>query len=485
MTQHKARSLRSTLLLWLLIPLAIILPLRAWVQYLDLVSETNAAFDRGLADTALALSNLVRLEHGRPHVVMSNETEVSLRADETDIEYFAVLDNQQRPVWGDAVLINAQRDQVTSINRMPGMHVFQSHIDGRPVRGVSKTFSCGPVLCEALAAETVNKRIVFERRALDSTVAFFSLLILALGFIAWLVITRTLRPLSVLSNEVSRRSLEDLRPLETARVPAEIQGLIESVNQLFTRLKQSADAQALFLTDAAHQLRTPLTSLRTEAELALLENVSDEIRPTLQRIHASAERASRLASQLLSQAREEARQQGPTHLEHYDLKWVAEEAAPEWVPQALRRAVDLGFQLESAPVYAEPYALRELLSNLIHNALEYGTPANGSEARITVRTRSEGGWSILEVEDNGLGIAPEERARVLERFQRGAHAPAGGSGLGLAIVRDITQRHGGRVELLDALDPTSTAKGLCVRISLPGYQPSGKAPPHGGGARDD
>ena len=118
--------------------------------------------------------------------------------------------------------------------------------------------------------------------------------------------------------------------------------------------------------------------------------------------------------------------------------------------QALRRGVDLGFQLEPAPVMAEAHLLRELLSNLIHNALEYGAPTDGSEARITVRTRVDGEWSCLEVEDNGPGVAPAERARVLERFQRGRGAQAGGSGLGLAIVRDIVNHHDGRLELLDA-----------------------------------
>ncbi len=465
MARHEARSLRSTLLVWLIIPLALMLPVRAWFQYRALLAETAAAFDRGLADTALALSNLAHFDHGHLRVVMSHETEESLRADETDIEYFAVLDSQDRPVWGDAALIQARRHDRGHINNVPTVHVFDTRIDGKAVRGVEKAFDCGRGTCKALAAETVNKRVFIERKAMRSTILFFLQLIIALGLVTWWVVTRTLEPLRTLSSEVSRRSLNDLSPLQTQAVPAEIRGLIEAVNQLFARVKQSADAQAAFLTDAAHQLRTPLTSLRTEAELALLENLDETVRPALQRIHASAERAARLASQLLSQARAEARQQGPAHFEPYDLKTTAEEAAAEWVPQALRRGVDLGFQLESAPVMAEPHLLRELLSNLIHNALEYGTPPDGSEARITVRTRTDGEWSRLEVEDNGPGVAPQERARVLERFQRGRGAQAGGSGLGLAIVRDIVIHHEGRIELLDARD--GAGRGLCVCIVLP------------------
>lgn len=464
MARHEARSLRSTLLVWLLIPLAIILPTRAWFQYRALLAETAAAFDRGLADTALALSNLAHFDHGHLRVAMSRETEESLRADETDVEYFAVLDSHGRPVWGDAALIQARRHDLGHINNLPTVHVFDTRIDGKPVRGVEKAFDCGHDTCKALAAETVNKRAFIERKAMKSTLVFFFLLISGLCLVMWWVVTRTLEPLRTLSREVSRRSLDDLSPLQTQRVPAEIRGLIEAVNQLFARVKQSADAQAAFLTDAAHQLRTPLTSLRTEAELALLENLDESVRPALERIHASAERAARLASQLLSQARAEARQQGPAHFESYDLKTTAEEAAAEWVPQALRRGVDLGFQLEPAPVMAEPHLLRELLSNLIHNALEYGAPTDGSEARITVRTRVDGEWSCLEVEDNGPGVAPAERARVLERFQRGRGAQAGGSGLGLAIVRDIVNHHDGRLELLDAQE--GAGRGLCVRILL-------------------
>jgi len=479
------RSLQARLLTWLLLPLAVVLPLRAWVQYEQTVAQTTEAFDEGLADTALALAELVRWDGTRMHFSVSPETERSLRTDQTDTVYIAALGPDGHAVAGDPLLagVMLQRTRssaigmalrrLTALPRQPatelrgGVQFYDAivHLPGdrqQAVRVALKRVACGPHACEVRVAETLVKRHRIENEVLQGTVGFFLGLVAIEVLIIVLAVRMSFAPMRRLSDELAGRSSDDLRPLAAQGVPAELHPFIQATNGLFARVREASAAQQAFIADAAHQLRTPLTALRTEAELALLEQPPGAPTANLERIHAAAERASRLASQLLAQARSDAGAHGLSAPERVDLRQVAEQAAEDWVPQALREGVDLGFQLSSAPVTGQAYLLRELLGNLIHNALVYAPLAHAQpeDTRITVRTVREGGSCMLEVEDNGPGIPPAERERVLQRFQRGSHGT--GSGLGLAIVRDIVSRHGGQLSLLDGPD----GRGLRVRITL-------------------
>jgi two-component system sensor histidine kinase TctE len=218
-------------------------------------------------------------------------------------------------------------------------------------------------------------------------------------------------------------------------------------------------AEKAFIADAAHQLRTPLTALRTETELALLESHPPQTEALLRRLHLATTRSARLANQLLSQARAEHVRHNSA-MERFDLKQIATEAAEEWVSRSVDAGVDLGFELESARVDGHGFLLREMLANLLDNAINYA----GAGARITIRTgpsREAAGCAQLEVEDNGPGIPPSDRERAFERFQRG-NAGGPGSGLGLSIVRDIASHHGARAELLDG----EGGVGLRVRVTF-------------------
>jgi two-component system sensor histidine kinase TctE len=247
----------------------------------------------------------------------------------------------------------------------------------------------------------------------------------------------------------------------TARLPRELVPLQSAFNRLFERLDRAAGAQREFLADAAHQLRTPLTSLQTEIELAMLEPHDQRVDPLLERLRQRVVRSARLAQQLLSLARAEDRNVDVGFA--LDLRDIATESGQEWAHRALPSGVDLGFELAEAPALGHAFLLREALENLIHNAVSYA----GAGARITVRcgTSAEGPW--LEVEDNGPGIPPAERPAAMQRFRRGDKASGTGSGLGLAIAADIAARHGGRLALLDA----HGGPGLRARLSLPPLPP--------------
>ena len=142
-----------------------------------------------------------------------------------------------------------------------------------------------------------------------------------------------------------------------------------------------------------------------------------------------------------------------------DLAALAASCADEWLHASLTAGQDLGFELEPAPVRGHPLLLRELLGNLIHNAIQHA----GRGARVTVRTRTQDDAVLLEVDDDGPGLAPDERERVWDRFHRGRAASGAGTGLGLAIVRDIARLHRGQAELL----PGPGGRGLRARVSLP------------------
>jgi two-component system sensor histidine kinase TctE len=282
---------------------------------------------------------------------------------------------------------------------------------------------------------------------------------LVLAVMGWLAIVRSLKPVESLSKDIEQRSPDHLGAVDRPDIPREVAPLVTALNGLFARVVTASAAEKAFIADAAHQLRTPLTVLRTETELALLEAHPPQLEGLLRRLHLATTRAARLANQLLSQARAE-HERHNSAIERFDLKQIASEAAEEWVARSVDAGVDLGFELESARVDGHGFLLREMLANLLDNAINYA----GHGARITIRTGTIEGapaCAMLEVEDNGPGIPPENRERAFERFQRG-NAGGTGSGLGLSIVRDIAGHHGARAELLDG----PGGIGLKVRITF-------------------
>jgi two-component system sensor histidine kinase TctE len=286
-------------------------------------------------------------------------------------------------------------------------------------------------------------------------------ILLAACMFIWHAVTSSLATLDATAARLRRYKPDALVPLrDVRRLPAEVQPLIEAINGLIEKLAEARGAQQRFVANAAHQLRTPLASLKNEAELALAAPHPVEVHDTLKRLDAGAARAARMSSQLLALARSDGAAQAAIVSEALDLKRLVGEAASEWVPLAMSAQVDLGFELESAPLEGRRFLLRELLANLIHNAIEHAGPG----ARVTVRTLQADGASVLEVEDDGPGIPVDERATAFERFRRGSATAGAGSGLGLAIVNDIAKGHDANI----SLDEPVSGRGLIVRVRFPG-----------------
>ena len=448
-----AQSLRRTLLLWMLLPMLAIVPAAAALQYWLVLQPTREAFDQSLGDAAISVASFVRWDGHEVLFEMNPLAERALRTDQFDSIYYAVLAADGHALAGDPPL--AERRLVLAAD---SWLFYDTEIDGAAVRVAARGVACGDAVCQVRVGETQSKRQQVFRKSFTATLA--GVLAFALASIVTIVVAtrRALRPLQRLGEQVGTRSLDDLRPVDAEGTPAEVHGLVDAVNRLFGRVREGSLAQQAFLADAAHQLRTPLASLKNEAELALAAPHPEGMRATLERLNAGASRAARLSSQLLALARSDSAAQVAIASEALDLKGLAAEAAGEWVPRALAAGVDLGFELEPAALDGRRFLLRELLANLLQNAIDHA----GTGAHVTVRTRSENGTPVLEVEDDGPGIPAAERAAAFERFRRGSAAASSGSGLGLAIVRDIAAGHGARVEIVDP----PAGRGVVFRVTF-------------------
>jgi two-component system sensor histidine kinase TctE len=447
--------------MWLVLPLALLVPATAFVFYRLALAPALDSLDHALDGTALALERLVRLEDGVLTLGVSPELDSALRADRYDEVHWVALGPDGRVLGGDRELAAVGGPPSSADWRF-----FDASYDRLPVRVALHSWACVPAtpgqpagLCEARVSETLNKRHGVAQQVLAAAASAMLVEALVLAVMGWLAIVRSLRPVESLSKDIEQRSPEHLGPVDRPDIPREVAPLVTALNDLFARVVTASAAEKAFIADAAHQLRTPLTLLRTETELALLEAHPPQLEGLLRRLHIATTRAARLANQLLSQARAE-HERHNSSMERFDLKQIATEAAEEWVARSVDAGVDLGFELESARLDGHGFLLREMLANLLDNAINYA----GHGARVTIRTGAADGAplrAMLEVEDNGPGIAPEDRERAFERFQRG-NAGGTGSGLGLSIVRDIAGHHGARVELLDG----PGGVGLKVRVTF-------------------
>jgi two-component system sensor histidine kinase TctE len=424
-----ARSLRARLLRMLLPPIAALLVLGALVAYYPSIEPATEAYDQALIDVGISLGAYIRGGEFGYRVELPVAVDQVLRRDAYDTVYYRVLGPKGEQIAGDEGL----PEPPSQGREVPAS--YDATYKGQKVRAVALPAKCGSALCRVLVAETTVKRNRLARDILFSTLLPEMLIALATLVIVWFGVKRGLGPLARLSDEIKARSPGDLRPIDAAGTPEEARPLVSALNDLLGQLALASRNQQRFLANAAHQLRTPLAGLQAHTELALAKSLAGPARGELEFVHEATIRTARLANQLLALARAEPGARGDAA--RLDLKALVEGEADAWVHQALARDVDLGFDLAPARVRGDAFLLREALANLVHNGIQYTTRGG----RVTVRTGERDGQPFLEVEDDGPGIPPAERERVLERFYRMPGTPGTGSGLGLAIVREIAAGH--------------------------------------------
>jgi two-component system sensor histidine kinase TctE len=293
-------------------------------------------------------------------------------------------------------------------------------------------------------AETEVKRRVLAREILLSVLVPQVLLIAIVGMVVWMGVVHGLAPLRKVQLAVASRSPYDRSPVPLTDVPGELRPLLLSMNDLLERLDKVMTAQNRFIADAAHQLKTPVAALQAQLEVAARESDPQRLRASLNVLGAGLERVSRLVSQLLALARNEPEAAAAVNMKAVDLNALALAATSAWVPKALERNIDLGFDgcADSVWIRADAERLQELLDNLLDNAIRY----TRDEGQVTVRVVAAPAPTV-SVSDDGPAIPPEERQRVFERFHRLLGTPGEGSGLGLAIADEIARIHGATIQL--------------------------------------
>ncbi|MFM7703693.1 MAG: sensor histidine kinase, partial [Rubrivivax sp.] len=321
--------------------------------------------------------------------------------------------------------------------------------------------------------ETRQRRDAMAREILAAVLLPQVLLILMAALIVRAGVGRGLRPLKELQTPMAARSHLDLRALDASRVPGELRPLVESVNALLARLEQVLTLQSRFIADAAHQLKTPVAALKAHVELMARTADGAEREALLGRVAVGTERLSRLVSQLLSLARNEPEAARMIDFRPVDLNALVLDIAANWVPQALQRGIDLGLEdcERSVVIHGEPGRLRELLDNLLDNAVRYTQPGG----RVTVRVLDSPAPAVA-VSDDGPRIPLQEQQRIFERFHR-LLGSGEGSGLGLAIAREIARLHEARIVLQDDVDGVGNL--FSVVFPAAGRLPGGAPPTPG------
>lgn len=453
------RSLFGEILDWMLAPLLLLWPMSVTITYLVAQSIANAPFDRTLGERAELLANHVRTLKGQVTLELPVPVHEVLRTDAIDSVYYMVLGLRGEFVAGDRDLPIPEENDVPTPGRVKlrserirgtEVRIAYTWVEPRDVKGGQ------PVLVQV--AETLEKRSQLANEIIRGVIVpQFVVLPLAVVLV-WFGLSRGLAPLNALQARIRARRPDDLSPIDPRAAPEELAPLVNSFNELLARMTQNLQTQRRFTADAAHQMKTPLAGLRTQAELALRETDPQQLKRSLRQIAASTERATHLINQLLALARAEHHGTDLREFQAFDLVPLARELVREYFPLAQQRRIDLGFEGPERPVRIIGIAVmvRELLKNLIDNALRY-TPEQGS---VTVRVRTEPGSdsAFLEVEDTGPGIAEHERQLVFERFYRVLGTNVEGSGLGLAIVREIAEQHDALLRLSD--NPRATASGF-------------------------
>ncbi len=450
------RTLRSQLLRWLLVPLSAIFLIDAAGSYFFASRLSDRVYDRGLTEIARELALHVK-RSGRGYAWdLESDAERALLLDPYDRIYYSVRTPDGQVIAG--------KPDVPGASGQGAEDLYDGRMNGEKVRVALLRLAPGAggrqAEVDVAVAETLVKRDTLARAIfLEVTLPQLLLILIALG-VVWVGVIRGLLPMRRLQQAVAARSHLDLSAVEAHDVPGEVYPLVIAVNDLMARLDEVLTFQSRFIADAAHQLRTPVAGLKAHIELAMREEDPAETKRALAHLYTSVQRMSHLVSQLLSLARNEPNTVRRLELAPLDLNKLAFQVTMDWVPEAYRKNIDLGFEDAERQVMINGDAMRlaELINNLLDNAVRYSR-AGG---RVTVRVAQEPSPRV-SISDDGPSIPVEERQRVFERFHRLLGSQIDGSGLGLAIVREIAVLH--KAEIL--LDDDDDGVGNTFTVSFP------------------
>ncbi len=456
-------TLRRRLFRQLGLPLIAILILGAIFAYLFALHAAMTAYDLGLLNDALDLSQQVEIRNGRFSINLPLAAQQMLQANNQDRESYAAWDENGNLFSGNPTLLRIHAPLATADHRFDDLVmsgeknravILRQHMqDSTYYIAVSQTMRGRNLLTDKTFAEILLPEAL--------------LAIVSIGVILWGV-RRGLTPVETLRDEIVSRSSNDLRPIDEASAPAELTLIIHGINELFGHLASSFASHRRFIADAAHQLRTPLASLSSQIEVGL-EKTPVDMDKFLRQLLATTQRTTHLSNQLLSLARLEHTETAMHEVVMVDLRQVFLDASPDFISLAAKKNVEIDFDLQPSTVRGSPLMLRELVSNLLDNAVRY-TPADG---RVEVILKKHDGPILLFMQNEGPPILPEELIKLGTPFYRPPSSEPDGCGLGLAIVKEVARIHGAEV----SFDHGDHGGGLQVRVLFQPFELAGAGQP--------
>ncbi len=453
---REQRSLFGEILDWMLTPLLLLWPVSLVLTWLIAQSIAGKPFDRALEYNVAALSRLVTVSQHKAQFSLPLPARELLRADDSDIVYYQVRGGKGEFLSGERDLPQPSEDEAMLIDEI---RIRDDEINGTGVK-VAYTWiqlelpGSRPVLIQV--AETLEKRSILATEIVKGVMLPQFVILPMAVLLVWLALVQAIKPLNQLEERIRARKPDDLSPIDAEAVPLEVAPLVESVNDLLLRLQDSIATQKRFLADAAHQLKTPLAGLRMQADLAQREGANaEELKQSLRQIGRASIRATHTVNQLLALARAESSGVAMPR-SHCDLAELTMAVVRDCVPRAIEKYIDLGYEgtqpgVAGGHLAGNPTLIKELVRNLVDNAINYTPSTQDHPGVITARVLADplSHTLILQVEDSGPGVPLIEQELVFQPFYRALGTEADGSGLGLPIVMEIANQHNATVSLED------------------------------------
>lgn len=427
------KSIRTRLLVTLLAAVLAIAAIGAAVTYRNVLGETEELFDYQLRQMALSLRNQGFISRGDAAALADDQLDFVVQ--------IWALDGSQIYLSRPNLLLPTQAALGYSDVQVEGntWRLFTTVTRDRAIQ----------------VAQPLSVRSALAAQAAFQGALPMLILALLLALAVWWTVGAALQRLQDVAAEVKRRDADALDPLPDDALPSEVSPLVHAFNALLDRLRRASAAQRAFVSDAAHELRSPLTALGLQLGLLRRASTESERQTALAALSGGIERARHLVEQLLTLARSEPGAKGAAFVS-FDLSETARLAIADVVPLAESKSVEIELAgADGVHVNGDASAVRILVRNLVDNAARY-TPSGG---RVQVDVRGDAASAVVIIDDSGPGIPRDDRERVFDRFYRGAGRDEGGSGLGLAIARGIAEQHRALIKLAD-----SPLGGLRVRV---------------------
>lgn len=452
-------TLKKRLGVWLLAAVGVLGTFLLVEAYTSAQRAANRAFDSQLDAASLTITEAIQWQDGRPIVEIPPAALQILATDQQERVFYSILDAGGSEVTGN--LGGFVADSFQQAAKGEPVWTFVSYL-GTPIRLYGRELksagweSVEPV--QIWVGHTLSGRDALARDLFIRAVTRFLMMVTLTGLLMFFAIRTALGPVRRLRQLLRQRDANDVSPLN-ASVPGELYDMAETLNTLFERQREGRDALLRFTADASHQLKTPLAGLQSASELALRSDRPEDWHKALQTVYDSSSRTSRLATQLLSLARLHHDAGGiPTRI---NLSNLIRETVMEWAERDDARHHDLGIAPlpdEPVPIMGEAWSLREMIGNLIDNALRYTPP--GSTITLGVGVTKD--TATMTIKDDGPGVSRDLLDRLHQPFERGGRQDTEGSGLGLSIVDSIARRHYAVLEL-----QSSPGNGLMVSVRFP------------------